>query len=99
MNTETTYNDYQPVVDSVPGQSAWAKSAAAVKRAVRRLMKALIQSHWERHTARELSSLPPYILRDIGLRQEDIREVAGNLARERADAWARQAQRSNGFGG
>lgn len=99
MNTDTTYNDYQPVVDSVPGQSVWTKTSSAVKRAVRRLMKALIQSHWERQTARELSSLPPYILRDIGLRQEDIREVAGDLARERADAWARQALRANGFGG
>lgn len=99
MNTETTYDDYQPIAGRVPGQPVAAKSASAVKRAVRRLVKALIQSHWERQTARELSSLSPYILRDIGMRQEDIREVAGDLARERADAWARQAQRSNGFGG
>lgn len=99
MNTETTYDDYQTIVDPVPGQIVRVKPASAVKRAARRLMKALIRSHWERQTARELSSLSPYILRDIGMRQEDIREVAGDLARERADAWARQAQRANGFGG
>lgn len=99
MNTETTYDDYQPLAEPVPGQSARATFTAAVRRAARRLMTALIRAHWERQTARELSSLSPYILRDIGMRQEDIREVAGDLARERADAWARQAQRSNGFGG
>jgi uncharacterized protein YjiS (DUF1127 family) len=99
MNTETTYNDYQPAVDTTRVQSGAGRAASAVKRAVRRILKTMLRAHWERETAAELSRLPAYMLRDIGMREDDIHVVARDLARERADAWARQAQRSNGFGG
>ncbi len=99
MNTETTYNDYQPVVDTTQAQSGARRATSAVKRAVRRILKSMLRAHWERETTAELSRLPAYMLRDIGMREEDIHVVARDLARERADAWARQAQRSNGFGG
>lgn len=99
MNTETTYNEYQAAVDAIREQSAPKRAAAAFRRAFRRLAKSVLRSHWERQALRELASLPPYVLRDIGLRQDEIREVAGELARERAEAWARQAQGANGFGG
>lgn len=99
MNTETTYNGYEPAVGSIRGQSVPTRVAAAVRRAARRLVKSMLQSYWERQTVRELGGLPSYVLRDIGMRPDDIREVAGDLARERADAWARRADASNGFGG
>jgi len=99
MNTETTYNDCVTVVDAMPEQSAGKRAASAVRGAIRRVAKSMIQAHWERHAVRELSSLPDYVLRDIGLRPDDINKVAGDLARERAEAWARRAQGANGFGG
>lgn len=99
MNTETTYTDYQPIVDTTPAQSGVRRAASAVQRAIRRILKSMLRAHWERETAAELSRLPAYMLRDIGMREDDIHVVARDLARERADAWARQAQRSNGFGG
>ena len=99
MNTETTYNDYVPVVDAVPERSVGKRAASAVRRTFRRMAKSMLQAHWERTAARELTSLPDYVLRDIGMRPDDIHKVAGDLARERADTWARQAQGSNGFGG
>lgn len=98
MNTETTYNDCLPVVDAMPEQSVGKRAASAVRRAVRRVVKSMIQAHWERHAVRELASLPDYMLRDIGMRPDDINKVARDLARERADAWARRAQGANGFG-
>lgn len=99
MNTETTYNEYQPVADTTQAQSGVRRATSAVMRAVRRILKSMLRAHWERETAAELSRLPAYMLRDIGMREDDIHVVARDLARERADAWARQAQRSNGFGG
>lgn len=99
MNTETTYNDYQTVVDAAPERSAGSRITAAIRRAARRVMKSMIRSHWERHAVRELNSLPSYVLRDIGIGEGEIREVAADLARDRADAWARRASGANGFGG
>jgi uncharacterized protein YjiS (DUF1127 family) len=96
MNTQSTIN--QPM-EAISGRWAPDGVFAAARRALRGVMKSLLQSHWQRESVRELSSLPDYVLRDIGLQEGDIREVAGELARERADAWARQAYGSNGFGG
>lgn len=99
MNTETTYNEYETVVDAIREQSIAKRVASSIKQKVRSIAKSMLRSHWERQAVRELASLPPYVLRDIGLRPDEIREVSHDLARERADAWARQAQGSNGFGG
>ena len=96
MNTETTY-DYSGVASTTPSPSPGI--AASVRRAFRRTWKSMLRYHWERQTARELASLPSYVLRDIGLRPDDIHSVASDLAKERADAWARQAEGSSGFGG
>lgn len=99
MNTETTYNEYETAVDAMREQSAPKRIASSIQRMVRNIAKSMLRSHWERQAVRELASLPPYVLRDIGLRPDEVREVSHDLARERADAWARQAQGSNGFGG
>lgn len=96
MNTPTTISGYE-ADNAVPQHAAGALST--VRRTMRRLARAMMARYLERETARELSSLPPYILRDIGMQREDIRRVAADLARERADAWARQAGGANGFGG
>lgn len=94
MNTQTTYSS-EVVGAQVPARGV----VGAIKGAMRRLMKSLMAYHLERETARELSSLPSYILRDIGMAREDIGRVAADLAKERSEAWARQAEASNGFGG
>lgn len=99
MTSETTYSDRDPVVEPLARRAMSSGPVAALRRAGRRILKAMFRLHLERQTTRELSNLPPYLLRDIGMRKEDIREVASDLAREQADAWARQAQRANGFGG
>ncbi|HSH40717.1 MAG TPA: DUF1127 domain-containing protein [Arenicellales bacterium] len=96
MNTQTTIT--QPM-ETISGPMLSGGALRTARQALRRVIKSLLQSHWQRETVRELSSLPPYVLRDIGMQEGDIHEVAGELARERADAWARQAYGSNGFGG
>ena len=94
MNTQTTYTGY------AAGQSSVLRDTiAGIRGFAQRIAKAMMARHLERETVRELSSLPTYILRDIGMQREDIGRVAGDLARERADAWARRAGSSNGFGG
>jgi uncharacterized protein YjiS (DUF1127 family) len=96
MNTETTYDDCIPAA-SIWDQSAPRGMAAALWRPIRRIQRAMLRYHWERHTVRELSALPSYVLRDIGLRPDDIHSVAAGMAKERAESWARQAAGSNGF--
>lgn len=93
MNTQTTYTGY------VEERSPLAGAVAAMKRAARRVAARMMSRHMERETVRELSSLPSHILKDIGLDRADIHAVASQMARTRADAWARQAGASNGFGG
>jgi uncharacterized protein YjiS (DUF1127 family) len=97
MTTEATYNEYSPIGDSISSQPAL--KARSVSSVMRRIMKPLVRSHWERESIRELSGLPSHILRDIGMSRYDIQKVSKDLAKERADAWARQAEASNGFGG
>lgn len=92
MNTQTTYVGYAPAADT-------GGIAGAVKRAVNRVLSRMMYRHIERQTLRELSTLPDYVLRDIGLSRGDIRGVAADLARDRSEAWARRAGASNGFGG
>lgn len=99
MTSETTYSDRDSAVEPLARRAITSGPVSAIRRAGRRILKAILQTYLERQTTRELSSLPPYLLRDIGIREEDIREVASDLARDQADAWARQAQRANGFGG
>lgn len=101
MNTQSTthptFGGYE-TGGAVRESSAAKRAAAAIKRAVQRVLKSMMAYHIERETARELSGLPSYILKDIGIRREDIHEIAAHMARERADAWARHARASNGFG-
>jgi len=99
MNTESTYNTRDALAAAPAGASAAKRLALRLARPWRRVLQSMRRSHWERETVRELSSLPSYMLRDIGLQEDDIEKVARDLARERADAWARRAQASNGFGG
>jgi uncharacterized protein YjiS (DUF1127 family) len=99
MNSETTYDPYKHETDQQAGEAVSRGPVPAIKRVAHRITKSLLRAHWERETIRELAKLHPDMLRDIGMRQDDIREVAGDLAKERADAWARHAQASNGFGG
>ncbi len=99
MTSETTYSDRDPIIEPLARRAIRSGPVSAIRRAGRRILKAMLRAHLERQTTRELRNLPPYLLRDIGMRQEDIREVASDLARQQADAWARQAQRANGFGG
>lgn len=98
MSTDTTYEDAPPITGPSAGVS-WKHAATAARRLLRRLLKPIVRSYWQRHTVRELSELPSYILRDIGLEAHDIHEVAGDLARDRAEDWARHARGANGFGG
>jgi uncharacterized protein YjiS (DUF1127 family) len=93
MNTQTIHAEYAPIV----GASARAVSRA--RQTFRRIKGSMLARHWERETIRELSSLPAHILRDIGLRPDNIREVAAEMAKERAEQWARRAGAANGFGG
>lgn len=72
---------------------------SAVRRTVQGIVKSMLAYYWKRQTVDELSRLPSYILRDIGLNRGDILEVATEVASERAELWARQAQGRNGFGG
>lgn len=99
MTSETIYSNRDPVVEPLARRAISSGPVAALRRAGRRILKTMLRNYLERQTTRELSNLPPYLLRDIGMRKEDIRVVASDLAREQADAWARQAQRANGFGG
>lgn len=98
MNTQTTFSEYAPAAAD-RRKSFMASVMAATRSVVHGALRSMMASHLERQTVRELSSLPPHILRDIGLTHANIRGVAADLAKERADAWARQAQGSNGFGG
>jgi len=94
MNIQTTYGAGTDTVHQ-PAHGA----LAAARRILRGAVKSMLASHWERQTIRELSALPTYVLQDIGMTRGNIRSVAAELARERADSWARQAEASNGFGG
>jgi len=98
MNTEAVYSEHG-VTDAAVDLSNHDSAGSKLRRILRRIVKPMVRAHWERQAIRELSGMPPYLLRDIGLRHEEIHGVAADLARERADAWARQAQASNGFGG
>lgn len=98
MNTEATYTDHPSMVDTVAGQPGLRRAASAVSRIARRIMKPMLRAHWKRQAIHELSGLPSFILRDIGVRPDDIRSVAADLARDQADAWARRTRGSNGFG-
>ncbi|MGA8260056.1 MAG: DUF1127 domain-containing protein [Arenicellales bacterium] len=93
MNTQTTYSDYT-------GTSTIGRGVVtATRRAVRSALKSMLTSYWERHAVRELDSLPDYVLNDIGVTRGSIRGVAAAYAKDKADAWARRAESSNGFGG
>lgn len=98
MNTETTYDGY-PASGAVRDGDIRSGMLASVGRAIRRFQKRMLASHWERQTAYELSTLPNHLLRDIGMYPSNIREVARDLAQQRAEDWARRAGGSNGFGG
>lgn len=93
MNTQTIHAEYVPIV------AAPARAVSKTRQMFRRVKSSMLARHWERETIRELSSLPAHILRDIGLRPDNIREVAAEMAKERAEQWARRAGAANGFGG
>lgn len=95
MNIQTTYGAAGTDTVHQPARGA----LAAVRRALRGVVKSMLAAHWERETVRELSALPTSMLQDIGMTRGNIRGVAAALARERAENWARQAGASNGFGG
>lgn len=96
MNSDTIYNDRMAVDAS---SSVRRRPMDTVKRRLRRMVQSMVAHYWERQAVRELSGLSSHTLRDIGIRPEDIRSVAADLAKERARQWARQAGASNGFGG
>lgn len=98
MNSETTYDDHV-MVDASAQQIVRQGPVAAVRRAVRRFLQSMLEHHWERHTVRELSSLSPHMLRDIGVAPHAIQGLAADLAKERARQWAQQAGPSSGSGG
>lgn len=98
MNTETTYDGYT-TSGAVSDGHIGSGVLASVGRAIRRFQKRMLASHWERQTVYELSSLPSHMLKDIGMYPSNIREVARDLAQQRAEDWARRAGGSNGFGG
>lgn len=98
MNTESTY-DTREASAVAPAKRPAAKHVASfLARSWRRAIRSMHRAHLERETIRELRSLPAYILRDIGLQEDDIDTVARDLATEHVNAWAHRAQASNGFG-
>jgi len=98
MNTESSFGTQQALAGAAAGQRGTKGLAAFIKRSWHRMMGSMLRAHWERETIRELGNLPSHMLKDIGMREDDIRRVARDLAREQADAWARRAQGANGFG-
>lgn len=93
MNTQTTLLEYASL------GATRTRGVSKAKRAFVRIRNSMRARHLERQTVRELSSLPSYILRDIGMTSDGIRAFAAELAQERAKEWARQAEAENGFGG
>lgn len=93
MSAQTTFIEYASI-----GANR-TRSFSKARRVFSRITNSMRAGHLERKTVRELSALPPYILRDIGMRPDNIREFATEIAKERAEAWARQADATNGFGG
>lgn len=93
MNTQTTLIEYASL------GAKRTRGFSKAKRAFVRIRNSMRARHLERKTVQELSSLPSYILRDIGMTPDGIRAFAAEQAKERAEEWARQAEAQNGFGG
>jgi len=89
MNTQSIHDEHAAAA-ARQRKSSVGSLAANLGYMVRRILRPMVAAHLERQALSELSRLSPAILRDIGLTRGDIGSVAADMAKERADAWARR---------